>query len=445
VFRDAGYEIHVVAGSSLTPDGAASQDLAALPPRERVESRVTQLLAAPREGLPPTSAVTTESEYSAGLSLVGVGQQVGVSTGGYGTYLAGGIALQFSDVLGEHLLGVGAAVNGGPKDVGASVSYLNRTRRWNWGLFAERAPLLSGFGSAGLVDVDGQTLYVEQTELFRQTYLQAGALVAYPFSRTLRVELAGAARRITFDRELRTFFFDPITGVFLGDTTEQLPAGEAINLRDVSAALVRDTSIFGVTGPLDGQRLRLEAASTFGDLRMTNLTADLRQYAMPIVPLTIAGRVLHFGRYGAGGEDGRIAPLFLGYPTLVRGYSPGSFEGGECTPTPEDSCPEFNQLIGSRILVTSLELRAPAVGLFKGRLEYGAVPIDLVAFADAGVAWTRQSKPTFLDGPREWVTSAGFGARINLYGFAVIELDVVRPFDRPRQGWMFQFNFLQGF
>jgi outer membrane protein assembly factor BamA len=166
---------------------------------------------------------------------------------------------------------------------------------------------------------------------------------------------------------------------------------------------------------------------------------------MPVTPVTVAGRVLHFGRYGGSSEDERLLPLFLGYDTLVRGYEPGSFEASECTPTPADDCPEFSNLLGSRILVTSLELRAPAVGLFKGRLDYGGVPVDLVAFADAGVAWTSADRPSFAGGSRDWVTSVGFGARVNLFGFAIVEFDIVRPLQRPERGWTFAFAFRPGF
>jgi hypothetical protein len=348
-------------------------------------------------------------------------------------------------VLGEHILGVGAAVNGGAKDIGGSVNYLNRTSRWNWGVFGERVPLLSGRGAVGFTEIDGQTVFVEQTELFRQTYTQTGVLTAYPLSRALRAEFSTSARHIGFDREVETLFFDPVTGAFLGRTKEDLPAAESLVLADVSAALVRDTSAFGLTGPIAGQRFRIDVSPTFGDLRMNTLTTDFRQYFMPVTPLTVAGRVLHYGRYGAGGEDGRLQPLFLGYPSLIRGYEPGSFEASECTPTLADDCPEFSRLFGSRLLVTNLELRAPAVGLFKGRLDYGQVPVDLIAFADAGVAWDSVSEPSFAGGSREWVTSVGFGARVNLYGFAILEFDVVRPLQRPERGWTFAFAFRPGF
>jgi hypothetical protein len=169
---------------------------------------------------------------------------------------------------------------------------------------------------------------------------------------------------------------------------------------------------------------------------------------MPVSPVTIAGRLIHLGRYGESAEDSRMSPLFLGYPTLVRGYHAESFSAAECTVTPDGSCPEFDRLIGSRLLVANLEVRAPLVGLFKGRLDYGALPIEVFGFVDSGVAWTQAEGMRFpgtSSGSRPWVTSAGAGARVNLFGFVIAELNAVRPIDRPQQGWMFIFQFRPGF
>ena len=46
---------------------------------------------------------------------------------------------------------------------------------------------------------------------------------------------------------------------------------------------------------------------------------------------------------------------------------------------------------------------------------------------------------------RKWVRSVGAAARVNLMGFAVAEIDYVRPLDRPGRGWMWQFNLSPGF
>jgi hypothetical protein len=34
---------------------------------------------------------------------------------------------------------------------------------------------------------------------------------------------------------------------------------------------------------------------------------------------------------------------------------------------------------------------------------------------------------------------------VNLFGYAVGEFDVVRPFQRPGKGWIFQFQLAPGF
>ena len=63
------------------------------------------------------------------------------------------------------------------------------------------------------------------------------------------------------------------------------------------------------------------------------------------------------------------------------------------------------------------------------------------------MAWTASDKATFLggDGTRKLVKSVGGGARVNLFGFAVVEVDYVKPLDRPQKGWIWVFNFSPGF
>ena len=420
-------------------------DAAILPPSVRRTNDVAELLKDTGAGLPPPEAATTEP-YKAGLSLSGMGQQIGVSTNStFGTYVSGGVVLEFTDVLGNHILGTGFSVDGGVKDIAASVTYLNRTSRWNWGLFGERVPLLSGTIRSGFDVVSGTPVFVEQTVLQRQTYNQIGALTAYPISRSTRIEFNTAVRQIGFSNEIQNRYFDPVSGVFLGQEKTDLPSESAINLFDVGSALVRDTSVFGATSPVLGQRLRLEVAPTFGDLEMTTFTADLRQYFMPVRPITFAVRALHIGRYGASGEDERLSPLFLGYSTLIRGYDPNSFEVSECTPQLDGSCPEFDRLFGSRLFVVNAEFRAPLKGLFNGRLDYGPVPVELIGFYDGGVAWTKDIRPSFREGPRSWVGSVGVGARVNLFGYAIGEFNLARPLTRSGRGWFFVFNLRPGF
>jgi outer membrane protein assembly factor BamA len=151
------------------------------------------------------------------------------------------------------------------------------------------------------------------------------------------------------------------------------------------------------------------------------------------------------GRYGASSEDSRLFPMYLGYPSLVRGYDVNSFEPGECTVTADGSCPEFDRLVGSRMVVVNTELRAPAVGLFKRSLSYGVLPVELFGFFDAGVAWDQDEDPTFAGGSRGWISSTGVGARINAFGYLIAEFNAIKPLNRTGKGWMFGFNLRPGF
>ena len=446
VFRDGGFEIHVVAadGAGDVAEPGQAKVTPDLPPRDRRTSAVTTYMGQPQAGLPPDPPGQVEDADS-GLHLLSVGQALGMSVSrSFGAAAVGGLSLVFSDTLGNHIVSTDLSINGGVRDIGGQLLYLNRSRRWYWGVIGEHMPFTSGFVQTGVVDTGGGPVIVEEIELFRQTHTQAGALTAYPFSRALRVEFASSVRQIGFSRELQRRAFDFNTGNLISEEKIDLSAPESLQLLEASAALVRDTTSFGATGPIVGQRTRLEVAPTAGDLRFTGLSLDVRKYFMPAPPITFAVRGLHQGRYGASAESERISPLYLGYSSLVRGYDIGTFTSADCTPGPVDSCPESSRLIGSRILVGNFEVRAPLVGLFRGRLDYGGVPVDVFAFADTGVAWTRNSLPRTFGGTRDWVSSVGFGTRINALGFMIVELNMVRPLNRQR-GWMFTFGLAPGF
>ena len=81
--------------------------------------------------------------------------------------------------------------------------------------------------------------------------------------------------------------------------------------------------MFGAASPVLGTRARFEVTPTFGSLSFAEVLADARRYFVPTRPLTIAGRILHVGRYGGDAENNILTPLFLGYPNLVRGYEIG--------------------------------------------------------------------------------------------------------------------------
>ena len=179
---------------------------------------------------------------------------------------------------------------------------------------------------------------------------------------------------------------------------------------------------------------------------MTNVTVDFRHYVMPVRPVTFAVRALHVARYGGSGEDERLTPMFLGYSTLVRGYDPNSFEF-------ERVHRHDNRVLrGVRSAVWQPDRRDQRRGAHSAvrarqpaSMDYGPIPVELFGFFDAASAWTRFENPTFAGGTRDWVRSAGFGARVNLLGFLIAEFNLARPLDRNGRGWMFVFNLRPGF
>jgi hypothetical protein len=452
IYQDGKYDIFTVDGARGQPPADVRADAAVLPPIERKTSDVAQLLATPTVGLPERLQPEIEP-YSAKLGLEGVAQPVvGVGVSRFGTSFGGGIALAFADTLGDHQLVTAFQINSGLsrstslKDIGAQVGYFNQAHRWNWGIVGGQVPYLSGgFQSTLSQQPNGDIIQTDQLFVFRQTERSASGIVAYPFNRASRIELQGGATQISFDQIVTTQSFSRITGRIFEDSTETSPIGETLSLGTSSAAYVFDTSIFGATSPVQGQRSRFEVSPTFGTLNFTGVLTDYRRYFMPVNFYTLAVRAMHFGRYGSGASDPRIFPLYIGYPWLVRGYDIGSFDADECIASSTSSCPAIDQLIGSRMLIGSVELRFPLLRPFgvSGNM-YGPVPVEVAFFADGGAAWNNGERPEILGGSRPGVSSAGVAFRVNLFGFAVGEFDFTRPFDRPGRGWIFGFNLMPG-
>lgn len=447
VYRNSTYEIHALEGDNLrrTLPLSPTLDAGQLAPGTRRTELVDALLAEPTLGLPaPLSGPA--ADYRPSLSLDYIGQEFGVmGFGGFGTYVGGGIALGFSDMLGDHQVSTVLQVNGDFDDFGGVAGYINRKRRWNWGGFLQQIPYVTGGLRAGVDMVDGQRVFVEQLIRDRQVDQRVMGIAQYPFSRARRFEAGASFRRLAFERQIDTRGFSLATGNLLFEDSEEIELGAPITLGEVSAAFVQDTAAFGATGPVLGHRSRFEMTPAWGDLTFTTVIADARQYVMPFAPVTIAGRALHYGRYGADADSPRLVPLFLGFQNLVRGYDVGSYDLDDCNLFIDGSCAGLEELIGSRVLVVGAELRAPLVGLFTGELEYGPIPADLIGFFDAGVAWDAGSAPRSFGGSRPWVRSVGAGVRVNVFGYLVLELDAVRPLDRANDDWRFVFAIRPGF
>jgi outer membrane protein assembly factor BamA len=234
-------------------------------------------------------------------------------------------------------------------------------------------------------------------------------------------------------------------GSFIGQERRKVdPEDVGLNLFEgalgaVNAGLVGDNSFFGLASPSKGHRFRLSGEKYFGDFNFFNLTADARKYVF-LKPFTIAGRAMHFGRYGQDGNS--FYPIFLGFPWYIRGY-----EYGNAIEILQQNKRSVDELFGSKIGVANFEVRLPFSGpeqlaVIKSKVFF----TELSVFADAGLAWD-----TFDDNPdsrlRQFdfnpLYSAGVSLRINLFGAMVLEPYYAWPLLKETKG-TFGLNIVPG-
>jgi len=389
---------------------------------------------------------------------------VGVSVGSrYGSGLASGIQGIFSDILGRNQIFAGLAVNGEIYDFGGQFAYINQANRINWGGAISHIPFVSGLMSYSLDEnINSPTGYAlsENYDIIRTFQEQAEGFVAFPFSRTKRIEAGAAVAHYSYriDR-YSTYYYADENGNLLSyypfySDRHKLPLDEAADMyganfkaftiQQVNAAFVGDNSYFGIAAPLAGYRYRIGAEQYFGDYNFTTYTVDLRKYNR-YSPVTIAARAYTYMR--KGDDEGALYPLFLGYPYLIRGYESSDFYRGQGALNTSGF--DLNQLMGTRIAVANLEVRIPFTGperlaLVKSKMLFS----DLNFFFDAGLAWTKDSEIAFKSSPdkigertnpdgsvtaiyeRVPAMSAGASLRINVFGYFVIEPYYAFPFQR---------------
>ncbi|WP_420633533.1 BamA/TamA family outer membrane protein [Candidatus Palauibacter sp.] len=469
------YEIYVIDDPEVlegepAPEMLVGVDASIIPPRERISTTHAELLGNARLGL-ADPLTFEEDEYRSQLSLDFISQPtIAFGASDFGVFFAGGASLFFSDLLGNRtlrtLLSVNTTFGNVIQGTALLAGYENLSHRWNWGVIAGQVPYVTRYPQLFQVDVNGRLVNVFRDFRWFQINRELTGIAAYPFNRNSRIEFSARARQIDFSGEIEEFGIDAFTGELLASEESDLadcvddavPAfgGEpcapgSLYTAGGSVALVYDSSIFGGTSPIVGQRYRLAVEPAVGTLNFLTVSGDVRRYVRA-GPVTVAGRALHFGRWGSGSDDWRLGQLFLGMPSLVRGYSNRSIEVRECTAVVSSSrgCPLFDQLIGSRMAVGNLELRLPLLGGIGVIRAPGAPPVEVGLFYDIGKAWMSKTAVNcqsescaFAD--RDWVSSAGFLTRVNLFGLMIAEINFVRPFDRPDKGWVWQFSLTPGF
>jgi Tol biopolymer transport system component len=410
-YRAGSYEIRV---TSATDRAQAIPN----PGPDRPTAKGRLFADTPAPGL----ASLDSKPYDRKLSLRALGQPYVTAGGGIlGSYFRAGMSFAFSDLLEDQQLQTAVQFGASMNDFASETAYINRQSRWNWGVVGGQLPILIG-SSRLMSDRGASATITRETQLLRQIHRQVTGVASYPFSAARRIELAGGLQVTSFDRHIATQVYAGDTGRLLREAENRGPAGAPVTLVESAAALVYDTSVFGATGPVLGTRYRLEASPTIGDLSFMTLTADYRRYLMPVRPFTLALRAQHVGRYGAGASDERLLPLVWTLRDLVRGYDPRLV------------------LTTSRFTVANAELRVPLVGPFGRVSGSNALPIDALAFVDAG-GFDRLRSGTV---DRTLLRSVGAGIRLNAGGF-VFEFDALRPLDGSPRSWTYAVNFRPGF
>ena len=391
--------------------------------------------------------------YRPKLSLEYIGNEVGigVSTGSFGnrTGMAGAVNMMFGDMLGYQKIFSALSLNGEIYDFGGQVAYLNQRRRVNWGVSVSHIPYRAAYMDIrpDSIVTEADTLYTQNVILdVARTFETNGSIFSYLILNTRqRVEAGvGYARYSMRIDRFQTHYY---LGVPVEEDRDKLDAPEGYNLGSAYAAYVFDNSYFGLTSPLRGKRYRAEAEKVYDALDYHSFTLDYRQYLF-MNPTSFAFRLMHISRLGADAESSRIYPLSFAYPTLTRGNRLDNIQRYSNEETGEFS---INQIYGSRILVGNVEFRLPFSGPERlALISSNIIFSELSLFADAGVAWTSDSKPVWKQqaeraDERIPLFSTGLSLRVNLLGAVIVEAYYALPWrgDHFEKG-VFGVNFAPG-
>jgi len=169
-------------------------------------------------------------------------------------------------------------------------------------------------------------------------------------------------------------------------------------------SFVRDNSLWGPSGPLDGQRINITLGNTLdvahANVNFVTAIVDYRQYFRISTPVAHAVRI--WAQVNEGKES---TPFFMGGSWDLRGYP-------------------LWRLWGTKVALVSNELRFPFIDRFILNFPIGGVAFSAIRgalFVDVGNAWDDQLE--------NLLGSTGFGIRFRLGGMLVLRFDVGRKFE----------------
>lgn len=481
-YQNGGYVIYAARPSAFlrrpADKKAVDQSPGLLPGFEGGANQVNVGLATLNARPAPAISEFNQRPYKPKLSLDAVAGNVGVgtTTGGlYGTQAgaAGGIQMLFSDVLGDHQVGVLAALNGEIQDIGAGAQYINKKSRFQWGFSVMHSPPQRAvFGGNEVLSTDDPYVYVIEDRVLRIFEDQASLMASYPFSTKLRLEgNIGTTYRYYGDQIYRTYITNLLTSNgyvvaynVLGQERDRIKHGaddftvtyniNGVNynylfrtgfLHNAGIALVGDNSYFGMASPMAGHRFRLGVDQYMGIYEFTAYTLDIRKYFW-LNPISVAIRGFHYAR--GGQDENRFTPIFIGWQGLVRGLN-----------NINSRSELFNryginpgQLEGSKLLMGQFEVRLPFTGPEQlALIRSNFLFTELATFLDAGVAYdhfdeiaysTKRDETAINNSGKSIVfMTAGLSLRLNLFGALILEPYYAVPLRENAKGG-FGLNFL---
>jgi len=401
---------------------------------------------------PADSFAVTPFESRFRLSHIG-SSGVGMATNRFGTGLAGGVSMLFTDITGDNQLFGAFAVNGEIYDFGGQIGYMNQRGRIRWGGMISHIPMPFAFMRLGIdtLSTSGGPIIVDNLQLLQYRIFenQMMGFAFFPISTTRRIEASASLAWYYYRIDAWNNYY--YQGFMIGQDRERLEAPPGFNLQRIGISYVGDNSYFGMASPIRGQRFRFGIEQVFGSANMTNITADFRQY-FQLRPFTLAFRTTHFGRYGSGADNQNIFnPLYLGFPGFVRGLDYSSLQRLQGGSLVQDES-IFDFLLGSKVLLAGAEIRLPLTGPERLAIfSSGILFTEFNLFFDAGVAWQEDHVLTFdpnyarASNKRFPFFSIGPSVRINVFGALIVEPFFAFPFqtEMPTRG-VWGINFLPG-
>jgi hypothetical protein len=438
VFNRGGYEIH-----TLEPTDLKGQPTAASLPTMPESDKDAEDVAVPQlPEIVDRERQAAGPRYRPRLGLEAFGMPYFSAGGGaFGSSVQGGSSFLFGDLLGDRQLFAAVHLSSLFDESAFTTTYLDRGSRWNWGLTVGQVPEV-GYARSTVEIGDGANDTLLRTRERRVwTERALSGFTSYPLDRWRRIEFSVGARQNFFEAEKDTDVISSVTGRLVATHRDGVPTVEPLTVATASVALVGDTAVWGGTGPILGSRYRFQILPAGGETSYLGVLADYRRYLMPVKPYTIALRILHSARYGPGKNDPRLLDTYLGSSSLVRGYSGTRVVQSECS---TNECAALDSLLGTGVLVAKLEIRAPLLSAFSSRIRYGAIPLDMFAFADGGTTWGGPGAPRLTTLSRTWIRSVGGGVRANAMG-VVFDFAAERALDLRHSGWRFAFNLRPGY